>query len=372
MHGRTSAFLRRGPGAPTDLPVRSWGQALKRTAGEFKKDNLSDWAAALTYYSILSIFPAILVVVSLVGLAGQSATDDLIDSVGDLAPGSVRDLLISSIRQLEGSSGGAGVVAVLSLGAAVWSASGYVGAFMRASNVVYDVPEGRPFWKTVPIRVGVTLLTLVLLSASVIAVVVSGPLAREIGELLGLGSQAVTIWGIAKWPVLVLVVSLLFSLLYWASPNARRGFRWVTAGGVLAIVLWLAASGLFALYVANFASYNKTYGSLAGIIIFLVWLWITNLAILLGAELNAEIERGRAIAAGQPPRRSRTWSSATPARSTRTSGARPVPGRPGRRRRQGPGIRPRRPGGGSTEAAPIGPRAAVPGNHGSHKGDYRE
>ncbi|WP_412517704.1 YihY/virulence factor BrkB family protein [Actinomadura madurae] len=299
MHGRTSAFLRRGPGAPTDLPVRSWGQALKRTAGEFKKDNLSDWAAALTYYSILSIFPAILVVVSLVGLAGQSATDDLIDSVGDLAPGSVRDLLISSIRQLEGGSGGAGVVAVLSLGAAVWSASGYVGAFMRASNVVYDVPEGRPFWKTVPIRVGVTLLTLVLLSASVIAVVVSGPLAREIGEILGLGSQAVTIWGIAKWPVLVLVVSLLFSLLYWASPNARRGFRWVTAGGVLAIVLWLAASGLFALYVANFASYNKTYGSLAGIIIFLVWLWITNLAILLGAELNAEIERGRAIAGGQ-------------------------------------------------------------------------
>ncbi|GAA4394236.1 YihY/virulence factor BrkB family protein [Actinomadura verrucosospora] len=290
------------PEAPTDLPARSWWQTLKRTLGEFQKDNLSDWAAALTYYSILSIFPAILVVVSLVGLAGQSATDSLVQNVGSLAPGAVRDLLVNSIRQLEGGAGGAGVVAVLSLAAAVWSASGYVGAFMRASNAVYDVPEGRPFWKTVPLRIGVTLLTLVLLSASVIAVVVSGPLARKAGDMLGVGSQAVTVWGIAKWPILVVVVGFLFSLLYWASPNAKRGFRWVTPGSALAILLWLVASGLFALYVANFASYNKTYGSLAAIIIFLVWLWITNLAILLGAELDAELERSRAIAGGQPPK----------------------------------------------------------------------
>ena len=294
--------MRKRPGAPTDLPARSWGQTLKRTLGEFQKDDLSDLAAALTYYSILSIFPAILVVVSLVGLAGQSATDNLVKNVGSLAPGAVRNLLVSSIRQLEGGTGGAGVVAVLSLAAAVWSASGYVGAFMRASNAIYDVPEGRPFWKTVPLRIGVTLLTLVLLSASVIAVVVSGPLARKVGDTLGFGSEAVTVWGIAKWPVLVVVVGFLFSLLYWASPNAKRGFRWVTPGSALAILLWLAASGLFALYVANFASYNKTYGSLAGIIIFLVWLWITNLAILLGAELDAELERSRAIAAGQPPK----------------------------------------------------------------------
>lgn len=294
--------MNKRPEAPTDLPARSWWQTLKRTLGEFQKDNLTDWAAALTYYSILSIFPAILVVVSLVGLAGQSATDNLVQNVGSLAPGAVRDLLVSSIRQLEGGAGGAGVVAVLSLAAAVWSASGYVGAFMRASNAVYDVPEGRPFWKTVPLRIGVTLLTLVLLSASVVAVVVSGPLARKAGDMLGFGSQAVTVWSIAKWPILVVVVGFLFSLLYWASPNAKRGFRWVTPGSALAILLWLAASGLFAVYVANFASYNKTYGSLAAIIIFLVWLWITNLAILLGAELDAELERGRAIAAGQPPK----------------------------------------------------------------------
>ncbi|MGP4025754.1 YihY/virulence factor BrkB family protein [Actinomadura sp. 3N407] len=286
-----------GSGGPTALPATSWKQALKRAAGEFKKDDLTMWAAALTYYAVLSIFPAILVVVSLVGLAGRSATDDLIGSVSDLAPGAVGDLLVSSISELQGS-GGAGLFALLGLFGAIWSASAYVGGFMKASNVVYDIPEGRPIWKTIPTRVAVTLAALLGLAVSVIAVVVSGPLAREIGGALGLGSQAVTIWNIAKWPVLLLVVSMLFSLLYWASPNARRRFRWVTPGGLLAVALWLVASGLFALYVANFASYNKTYGSIAGVIIFLVWLWITNLAILLGAELNAELERGRAIAGG--------------------------------------------------------------------------
>ncbi|XRQ15062.1 YihY/virulence factor BrkB family protein [Actinomadura welshii] len=287
------------PGGPAALPATSWKGALKRAAREFQKDDLPSWAAALTYYAVLSIFPAILVVVSLVGLAGQSATDDLISSVSDLAPGAVGNLLVSAIEGLQGS-GGAGLVALLGLAGAVWSASGYVGAFMKASNVVYDIPEGRPFWKTIPLRIAVTLVALAGLAASAIAVVVSGSLAREVGDALGLGSAAVTAWNIAKWPVMLLIVSMLFSLLYWAGPNAKRRFRWVTPGGILAVLLWLAASGLFALYVANFGSYNKTYGSIAGVIIFLVWLWITNLAILLGAELNAELERGRAIAAGHP------------------------------------------------------------------------
>lgn len=288
------------PEGPRDLPKGAWWRAVKRTRGEFKHDNLSDWAAALTYYAVLSIFPAILVMVSLLGLAGQSVTGGLIDNLGGLAPGPVKSVLTSALTELQGSGGGAGLIAIVGLLGALWSASGYVGAFMRASNIVYDVPEGRPIWKTLPIRIGVTLLTLVLLSVSAVMVVVSGPLAREAGDLLGLGGPAVTAWNIAKWPVLLVIVSLLFALLYWASPNAKRGFRWVTPGGVLAIVVWLAASGLFALYVAGFASYNKTYGSLAGVIVFLVWLWISNLAILLGAEVNAELERGRAIAAGLP------------------------------------------------------------------------
>jgi membrane protein len=288
------------PGGPTALPATSWKDALKRAVTEFKNDELAAWAAALTYYAILSIFPALLVVVSLVGLTGRSATDDLIRTVGDLAPGEVGDLLISAIEGLQGT-GGAGLVALLSLAGAVWSASGYVGGFMKASNIVYDIPEGRPFWKTIPLRISVTLVALIGLSASAVAVVVSGSLAREVGDALGLGSQAVTVWNIAKWPVMLLIISLLFSLLYWVAPNAKRRFRWVTPGGILAVLLWLAASGLFALYVANFGSYNKTYGSIAGVIIFLVWLWITNLAILLGAELNAELERGRAIAGGRSP-----------------------------------------------------------------------
>ncbi len=288
------------PKGPAELPASSWRRAARRTFAEFKRDGLGDWAAALTYYGVLSIFPAMLVVVSLVGLGGASATDELIRNVGGLAPGPVKQILVDSLTELQRSRRGAGVVALVGLALAIWSASGYVAAFMRASNVVYDVPEGRPIWKTLPIRIAITLVTLSLLSVSVLAVVVSGPLARRAGDLIGLGPTAVTAFDIAKWPVLLLIVSFLVALLYWASPNARQGFRWVTPGGVLALVLWLIVSAGFAFYVANFASYNKTYGSLAGIIVFLVWLWLTNVAILLGAELNAELERSRAITTGLP------------------------------------------------------------------------
>jgi membrane protein len=288
------------PNTPSELPKTSWWGAVKRTFAEFKDDNLADWAAALTYYGVLSIFPAMLVVISLVGLGGTSVSQSLITNVGDLAPGAVKQVLTNALAELQRGQGGAGLVALAGLAVALWSASGYVAAFMRASNVIYDVPEGRPIWKTIPLRIAVTLVTLVLLAASAIAVVISGPLAQRVGDILGFGSAAVTAWSIAKWPILLLVVSFLFALLYWASPNAKRGFRWVTAGGVLALVVWLLASAGFAFYVANFGSYNKTYGSIAGVIIFLVWLWISNTAILLGAELNAELERGRAIAGGHP------------------------------------------------------------------------
>ncbi|MEV5410220.1 YihY/virulence factor BrkB family protein [Thermopolyspora sp. NPDC052614] len=288
------------PGAPTELPPPSWRDAVKRTVGEFKKDNLTDWAAALTYYAVLSIFPGLLVVVSLVGLGGAALSQSLITSVGELVPGQVREVLVAALTELQKARFGAGIAALIGLVAAVWSASRYVAAFMRASNAIWDIPEGRPIWKTMPIRVGVTLLTLVLLAAMAIVVVISGPLARRAGDLLGLGQAAVTAWDIVKWPIILLVVSFLFALLYWAAPNARRGFRWVNPGGLLALVLWLAASAVFALYVANFGSYNKIYGSLAAVIIFLVWLWISNIAILLGAEFNAELERGRAIAGGHP------------------------------------------------------------------------
>ena len=193
---------------------------------------------------------------------------------------------------------------MVGLAGAIWSASGYIGAFMRASNRIWDVEEGRPVWKTIPLRLGVTLLMLLLLAASAVAVVVTGPLASRVGKLIGLGSAAVTAWDIAKWPVLIVVIALMFSILYYASPNVRQpGFKWITPGGVLAVVVWIVASALFALYVARFGSYNKTYGSLGAIVIFLVWLWISNVAVLLGAEFNAEIERGRRIEEGHPAER---------------------------------------------------------------------
>jgi membrane protein len=282
--------------------VRHWWPVLKRTIREFREDNLTDWAAALTYYGVLAIFPALIVLVSILGLVGESATQPLIDNLGTVAPGPAKDIFTSAIRNLQGDQGAAGVLFVVGLLAALWSASGYVAAFMRASNAIYDIEEGRPVWKTLPVRVGLTLVLLLLLAVSTIAVVLTGGLAQRVGDLVGLGSTAVSVWNIAKWPVLLVVVSFMFALLYWAAPNVKHpGFRWISPGGVLAVVGWLIASGAFALYVSNFASYNKTYGALGGVVVFLVWLWISNIVILLGAEFNAELERERAIEDGMRP-----------------------------------------------------------------------
>jgi len=289
------------PDGPTDLKRESWTAALKRTWSEFREDNMSDWAAALTYYSVLAIFPALLAVVSVLGLIGPSATQPLIDNINTLAPGPAKDLLVSSIRNIQHSSGAAGVLFVVSIALAIWSASGYVAAFMRASNVIYDVGEGRPIWKTLPTRVLTTLALLVMLALVAVGVTVTGSVASSVGQSLGVGDTAVTVWGIAKWPVVVLVVMAMFGLLYWAAPNVKHPrFRWVTPGSIAGVVLWIVASVLFAVYVGNFSSYNKTYGALGGVIVFLIWLWISNIALLLGAELNAETERGRQIEAGHP------------------------------------------------------------------------
>jgi membrane protein len=291
----------RAPATPTKLPRGSWSDVLKRTVREFREDNLTDWAAALTYYGVLSLFPALLVLVSILGLVGQSATDPLVENVATFAPGAAKDIVTSAIENLEKSQGAAGVLFIVGLVAAIWSASGYIGAFIRAANAIWDVEEGRPVWKTIPLRLAITVVMLVLLTITAVAVVITGPLAERVGDLVGLGSTAVTIWDIAKWPVLILIVSLMFAILYYAAPNVRQpGFRWVSPGGILAVLLWIIASGAFAFYVASFGSYNKTYGSIGAVIIFLVWLWISNIAVLLGAEFNAEIERGRAIEAGHP------------------------------------------------------------------------
>ncbi|WP_367326413.1 YihY/virulence factor BrkB family protein [Streptomyces sp. HUAS ZL42] len=304
------------PDTPTDLPKRSWGAVLKGTLKEFKKDELTDRAAALTYYSILALFPALLALISLLGVVGQSASQQVLDNIQNLTPGAARDVLRNAVQQMQGNAGIGSVMAIVGLLLAVWSASGYVAAFIRTANAVYDLPEGRPVWKVLPVRVGVTVVLMVLAVVSAVIVVFTGGLARQIGNALGVGDTALTVWSIAKWPVLVVLVTTMIAILYWATPNARvRGFRWITPGSFLALLIWMIASAGFAVYVANFASYNKTYGTFAGVIIFLVWLWITNLAILLGLECDAELARQRAVAGGHPaqeepyvqPRDTRKW-----------------------------------------------------------------
>jgi membrane protein len=289
---------------------------LRGTLREFRDDELTDRAAALTYYGVLSLFPALLVLVSVLGLAGENVTQRVMDNLQQLAPGSARDVLQDVIRELEGRSGIGSLMAVVGLALATWSASGYVGAFIRAANAVYDVPEGRPVWKVLPLRLGLTVVLMVLAVASALIVVFTGGLARQAGTALGVGDTALAVWSVAKWPVLVVLVTLLIALLYWASPNARlRGFRWVTPGSFVALVIWLASSAGLAFYVANFANYNKAYGTLAGVVVFLVWLWVTNLAVLLGLEFDAETARQRAVAGGHPadeepyvePRDTRAW-----------------------------------------------------------------
>jgi membrane protein len=290
-----------GPRRPTDLGRKGWWEALRRALREFNEDALTDWAAALTYYGVLSIFPGLLVLVSCLGLFGASTADRIQETITSITPGQVGQILDNAMDQIQQNPTSAGIIAILSVLVAFWSASGYIGAFMRAANAIYDVPEGRPIWKTLPIRLGLTAVIGVMLIVSAAIVVFTGDLADRLGQLLGLGSAAVTTWSILKWPVLVVLVSLMFAILYWISPNARHGgFRWVSPGGVVAVITWLVVSGGFAIYVANFASYNKTYGAIAGVVVFLVWLWLTNIAVLFGAELDAELERGRAIAAGRP------------------------------------------------------------------------
>ena len=288
------------PDSPTKLKGRSWFGVLKRTIAEFKADNLTDRAAALTYYGIQALFPALLVLVSLIGLAGANTAQSLIDNIASSAPGSAKDIITNAIHDLQSSKGSAGILFVVGMLGALWSASAYVGAFTRASNAIYEVGEGRPFWKLRPQQVAITFVMVVLMAVSAIAVVVTGGLADQVGKLIGVGGTAVTVWDIAKWPVLVVLVSIMIAVLYWASPNVKQpGFRWISPGSILAVVVWLIASALFALYVANFGSYNKTYGSLGGVIVFLVWLWISNVAVLLGAEFDAELTRGREIEAGR-------------------------------------------------------------------------
>jgi membrane protein len=274
---------------------------LRRTVTEFMDDNLTDWAAALTYYGLLSLFPALIAITAVVGLFGdpESTTRELTEIVTRIGPETAEETFSGPIESITSNRGTAGTLAILGLAGALWAASGYVGAFIRASNVIYETPEGRPFWKLRPLQLLVTLVMVVLLALVAVAVVMTGPLVDAVGESIGIGDTAITVWDIVKWPVLIVVVITMISLLYYASPNVKlRGFRWVTPGSVVAVIAWVIASAAFAFYVANFGAYDKTYGTLGGVVVMLVWMWISNVALLFGHELNAERERSAELAEG--------------------------------------------------------------------------
>ncbi|HEY1854428.1 MAG TPA: YihY/virulence factor BrkB family protein [Solirubrobacterales bacterium] len=291
------------PDEPTKVAASSWWATLKRTASEFQEDNLSDWAAALTYYGLLSLFPAVIAMVSLIGIFGdpRSTTSSLTEIITEIGPETAAETFKGPIESVTESRSTAGLTLILGIAVSLWSASGYTGAFMRASNVIYETREGRPFWKLRPLQLLVTLVMIVLVTLLAVSLVLTGPIVSAVAKPLGIGSTAVDVWNVAKWPVMAMAFLLMLSILYYASPNAKlRGFRWLTPGSTVAIVVWIVASALFGIYVANFGSYDKTYGTLGGLIVLLLWFWISNMAILFGHQLNAELERSAEIEEGRP------------------------------------------------------------------------
>ncbi|WOF21638.1 YihY/virulence factor BrkB family protein [Microbacterium betulae] len=288
------------PDSPTEIEAPSWRYVLKKSVREFSSDQCTDIAASLTYYSVLSLFPALIAIFSLLGVVGQGqqVADAVLEIAGAVAPGDAVDLLRGPIEEIA-SSPAAGFALVSGLVLAVWSASGYVGAFGRAMNRIYEIEEGRPFWKLKPTQLLVTVVSIALIAVAAILLVISGPIAQAVGEMLGVGETGLLVWQIAKWPVLAFIVVLVLAILYYFTPNARQPkFRWISLGALLAIVLLVCATLGFAFYVSNFSNYDRTYGSLAGVIVFLLWLWIANIALLFGAEFDAELERGRELQAG--------------------------------------------------------------------------
>jgi membrane protein len=314
MEARTREDERAGPDSPTK-PVRrdyrptgtydkptTFG-VLRRTVTEFSEDNLTDWAAALTYYGLLALFPAVIALVSLVGLFAdpQTTAQKITEIVTQIGPSSGAQTYAGPIKSITSNQSAAGILFVVGLLGALWSASGYVGAFMRASNVIYETPEGRPIWKLRPLQMLITLAIVILVAILGLALVLTGPIVDAVAGPLGISSTATTVWDIAKWPVMLVIALTIIAVLYYATPNVKlRGFKWVTPGSIVAVVAWLIVSAAFAFYVANFGSYDKTYGTLGGVVVLLMWLWITNLALLFGHQLNAERERGLELAEGVP------------------------------------------------------------------------
>jgi membrane protein len=281
---------------------RSTWYVARKSVRELIDDGGTDLAAALTYYAVLAVFPAALALLALLGVVGQG--DRAVTTVLDVLRPLVSDTVLSNVEgplHRLADSQAVGLALVLGVLGALWSASAYVGAFGRAMNRVYEVEEGRPFWRLRPMNLLVTVVTVVLCAVALTILVVSGPVTASVADKIGAGQDARQAWDIAKWPVLAIVVMVVVAVLYHFTPNVRLPrFRFLSVGAFVALLVWVAASVGFGFYVANFSSYDKTYGSLAGVIVALLWLWLTNLALLFGAELDSEIERARELHRGLP------------------------------------------------------------------------
>ena len=289
------------PSSPAQLTRPSWSYVLRRSVYEFGRDQCTDSAAVMTFFAVLSIFPGLLTVVSLLGVVGRAEATTatllrLLDEFG--VPEGAVSVLEGPISELTGFPA-AGLALVTGLIGALWTASGYVRAFGRSMNRIYEVEEGRPVWRLYPAMIGVTLSLVILVVGMILLLLLSGPVAERLGGMVGLGGTALRLWNAARIPVLLTLLAFMVALLYYATPNIRQPrFRWLSIGSAIAIVVMAAATTGFSFYVTHFNDYNATYGAIGGVLVLLLWIWIMNIVLLAGAEFNAETERARELQAG--------------------------------------------------------------------------
>ena len=286
------------------LRWRTWRGVVWRSVAGYINDDCSDFAAAMTYQTVTATIPSLVVVVALVNLVtdGTTVITSTVGILRDIGLGSVvgNEALLSVVQALLVRKAPAKVLLGFGLLLALWSASGYVGTFTRASNRIYGVREGRKWWLLELLQIALAAVALILLAAGGIGLVISGPLVDALGTRLHASDAARLAWSVGRWPALVVIAIVLLSLLFWIAPNVRQPrFRWMTVGGAVTLLVWLAVSFGFGLYVSNFGSYNKTYGSLGAVMAFLAWVYLSNIALLLGVQVNAEVQRGRLRQAGE-------------------------------------------------------------------------
>ncbi len=284
--------------------MRRTGRILKRAALKFYDDQMTQHAGALTYYSLMSLFPALLLGLSLLGLLGEypRTYNAIIDYLEPIVPSPALSAIDESLRQALERKGTAATALFVSIGIALYGTTGALESARRALNVVFEVEHGRRFFHRKAIDIGSTFFLMGLILLTLMFMFVGGGTARRAFDLLGLGAEAYEVWNLARWPAAIAVAILIFALIYYVTPDVRhRSFRWVTPGAMVGVAVWIVVSAAFGRYVSDFANVSAVYGAFAGAIVLVVWLWLSGVALLFGAELDAEIEREKELDEGVPP-----------------------------------------------------------------------